>query len=212
MKRIMITRMRLASAVLAIASSALAGTESADSDLVIKLDLVESHYCLESDGGISLRAMLRLTYENTGLQGVILVRPTRVAGYKLLPLAKSEDTTEPVEVRFPKERVFDGRKLTAPRPNPKLFETLEPGRTLRREQDVLIFVADPAPSGRSLLGKEYSLEVEVDHWPDNPSSGERLRALWKDQGVLWMEALTSRPIELRIPKDPAAKRCVGRVD
>ena len=182
--------------------------------LVINPVLVESRYCLEPQGAVTLRLRLRLTYHNDGSQPLLLPRfysPSR------LTLVRVEDAgpnaAARVELPLPKRRMLDTTTLEQLRPNPELFDVIPPGGTFdERVTDVPIVARAGTSSREPLAVRDYLLRVVVDHWPDRRESGERLRDAWRGYGLLWIDPVETSSVKVRVNEAAEAAPCKGRVD
>lgn len=185
------------------------GVPSRGESLSIEPEVIESKYCLEPEDVVSFRVLLRLKYHNTGHACVIVPKVTRLSA-QMLFRDEEDFNANHVATRevFGKLRMYDTSKLDRSVPDPRLFDTIQPGATFdQRQRQVFIVVRPSFPRDVKLLGTEPYLQVEIDHWPDRRAPGEKLRESWKSHGQLLIDKVLSLPVRLRIEKEPPARPC-----
>jgi len=58
-----------------------------------------------------------------------------------------------------------------------------------------------------MLGADDELSIEVNPWPDKQRTGESLRKRWASSGLLWVDPVVSRRMELHIQDKPRIQYC-----
>lgn len=181
--------------------------------LIVEPELIESMYCGDDSGNISLRATLRFTYRNTSQQSILLPRFAQVLQYGLFADEESILANRPErQERYHVRRLFDISKLDRGRPDQQLFDSIPPGASKARVLEIFIFLRHPRRGGATLLGKDEYLRVEINQWFESKQRGEDLREQWREFGLLWIDNVVSTPLRLHIEKDPVPHRCPIRID
>ena len=105
----------------------------AGAPLVIDPYLDEAKYCLERDGGITLRITLGLWYRNVGQTPVVLSLVTLPLSYALFQDEASIQSKRPeVRKKFRRLVLFDAMGLDKGSPPEDFFDAIEPGAIFDR--------------------------------------------------------------------------------
>jgi hypothetical protein len=180
--------------------------------LAVSLTSLESSYCLDGKT-LNLELRLHFSYTNTLAVPILLLRITRLGGYSLSQAGNADTENRTVDrVTLNLSPALDTTKLRLDKPNPKLFEVVQPGETIRREQLLTIPVRPPRAKNGPALRGEYLLRVDLDHWPGNRAPINSLTRNWEEVGRLWTAEITSAPIKIKIAENPLTVPCGIRID
>lgn len=181
--------------------------------LVVEPSIVESRYCLDDTGALSLKLRVSFTYHNYSGSPIVLPLFEQIAQYTLFRDDESLFRNRPEgQERFRVRRIFDETKLNASRPSSGLFQILGGGEERYRIHQVVIFLRPPRRPGTSLLGSDHFLQVELNHWFGSRRAGETLQRTWRNFGLLWIDNIITPPVKLHIQKDPHPQPCPIRID
>jgi hypothetical protein len=175
--------------------------------------VVDSRYCRDPDGSVTLRLNLQLKYQNGSSSAILLPRFLRASGYELfadrvhLDAHKSE-----YRASYKRAAVLDTTKLASDQPDTNLFDVIEPLGTLGSR------MVDPSIPVRSrqgrapLAGRDVYVVIDIDHWPDKITTGRRLQKLWRSHGTLLIDKMETDALSIHIDQDPDTQACRDRVD
>jgi hypothetical protein len=184
----------------------------AGGDLGVAATVVNSRYCLGPNGAITLDLTVHFTYRNVGQASVVLPRFSRLSGYTLFrnegDLRAGRALTRAV---FHWGDIFDRLRIEPARPDPMLFEAVQPGGIAGREDEVTIPVSPERAGGLALLGTSVLAQFTIDNWPGHKHI-EKSRQVWAQLGTLWASQDTPPPVPISIESKPNPVRCVPRVD
>ncbi len=184
----------------------------AANDLSLEPELIQTKYCVEGKGVITVRATLRLRYRNTTGVPIILPLFSRLSSWQLFEKRTDIESGRPELIHTSKpDQILDTSRLDRTKPNPRLFRTIEPHATFEIPQEVWIPLR-PKGADQRRLGKDHYLRVEMNTWPDPENSGERLRQVWGAYGRLLAGRFLSEPVKIHIDHAPAAKPCPVQID
>lgn len=180
--------------------------------LAITSSVVDSRYCLGPNGGINLKLKVDFTYRNVGDAPVVLPRFSRLSGYTLFrddADLKAHKAAARSSFRLPD--IFHSLMVNPSKPSPILFESIPPGGTAGRTDEVSIPLTIPGKDGPALLGTSLLIQFTLDNWPGHEHIAAS-RHVWEPMGILWASEDTPPAMRLNIEKNPAAKACFSRVD
>lgn len=208
-------------------SSCLAGLlASEDGAPSVAVKVLEEKHCSGQPGipfrrlspdTITLQLHVMLRYRNPGSTRMILPRP----GNAVLFVSDGRTSNGRVEVRqqvgpriSPIDLQAPGMKLD--RPQDGLFGFISPNSEVEWLGEYLGFVVrDPLNTGRpGLLGRDVSLQLELDHAVVPEDLAKELRLNWRQFGRLWTGRVRSAPVPFDIPLSPSISPCapVYRLD
>ncbi len=183
-----------------------------DGPLRAEARVEQTDFCSQPKGGLMLRLVVRVRFENIGGKPLIIPRFFRVSGYSLFKGQRSAEMDQPEQrVTFRKAHIVDTTKLDHSAPNPELFDTLGPHGTVGRVLEVPILLRPAINAGASLFGKDHYARIEIDEWPDDRATGEELRQKWSEHGLLWIDKVALPLTKIHIDQDPTGRAC-GQVD
>jgi hypothetical protein len=175
-------------------------------NLTLQLSILDTKYCSEPGGGLTLRATVEAKYQNLGGETILLPQIGEVRNYSFY----ADHGTGPGEYesgeQFSRRDRFSRYDPNESIPNPSLFRPIQPG-TVVRPANYLVIIIFSAKNRGALLGKDHYLTVAIDHWTPSRRTGEKLRDRWKPYGLLWIDPMTSLPIKISIPTAPDAEHC-----
>jgi hypothetical protein len=207
----MMNSMRILSPVFLISLLTAAPAVGADG-LVVASSVVDSRYCLGPNGGISLKLRVDFTYRNIGDTPVVLPRFSRLSGYTVFrddADLKAQKATARISFRLPE--IFHTLMVDPSKPSPLLFESIPPGGTAGRIDEVSIPLTIPGKDGPTLLGTSPLVQFTLDNWPGDQHIAEA-RHVWEPLGILWASQDTPPAVRLKIESNPVPTRCFPRVD
>jgi hypothetical protein len=181
-------------------------------DLIVASSITDSRYCAGSNGVISLKLRVDFTYRNVGAAPVALPRFSRLSGYTLFrddADLKAHRTTVQISLRLPD--IFHTLMVDSSNPSPRLFESIPPGGTAVRTDEVLIPLAIAGRGRPTLIGTSPLVQFTLDNWPGHQHIAKS-RHVWEPLGVLWASQDTAPAVRLNIEKDPVVTACFPRVD
>jgi hypothetical protein len=184
----------------------------AATELLLEPEVIETRYCTERKGAITLRVTLQLRYTNTSEAPIIIPLFMRILSWQLFENAAGIESNRPdLSLSFRPYQVLDSSQLDRTKPDPKLFRTIGPQSSMELQMEVLIPLF---PEGRDKrrLGKDHYLRVEMDTWADPKHSGEPFRRAWEAYGRFLTGRFWSQPIKIHVEEEPAAKPCMIRID
>jgi hypothetical protein len=180
--------------------------------LVVTSSVADSRYCLGPGGEISLKLKVAFTYRNVGDSPVVLPRFSTLSGYALFrddADLKAQRAT--VRVSFRLRDIFHTLMADPSKPSSRLFESIPPGGTADRTDEVSIPLRSPGKDGPPLLGTSPLVQFTLDNWPGHQHIAKS-RHVWEPMGVLWASQDTPLAVRLDIERNPVAKACFPRVD
>ena len=181
--------------------------------LTVEPELIESRYCGEDSGNLTLLVSVKFRYRNISQNTILLPLFFQFAQYGLFTDEQSLSANRPDRVeRVRVRRLFDIAKLDGTKPDQKLFDSMAPGSSRSRILEIPIFLRSPGRSRLPLLGSDVYLRVEINQWFENRKAGEDLRRRWREFGFLWIDNVWSEPLRLHIERDPVPQRCSVRID
>jgi hypothetical protein len=184
----------------------------AANDLLLEAELIQTRYCAEANGVISVRPKLQLRYRNTSGVPIILPLFSVLSSWQMFEKLTDTDSDRPELMQASKpDQILDTSRLDRTKPNPLLFRTIEPQATFEIPEEVRIAVR-PKGQDQRLLGKDHYLRVEINTWPDPANSSKGLQQVWKAYGRLLAGRFLSEPVKIHIDHSPAAKHCPDRID
>jgi hypothetical protein len=180
--------------------------------LVVAPSVVNSRYCLGSEGAINLKVTVDFTYRNVGTMPVVLPRFSKLSGYTLYrDEADFKAHRVAAQSLFRLADIFDTLKVEPSNPSPLLFEAIPPGGTAGRMDEVVIPLGIPGKDRSKLAGKSLLLQFTLDNWPGHDHI-EESRRVWGPLGTLWARQDTTLPVPVTIESRPTPVRCFPRVD
>ena len=189
----------------------LAPSLPADNTLTAEASIVKGIYCSLPNSDIDLLVNFTVTYRNGLGSPVILATPNLVKGYRLFRDEEDVALNRPVR-KFvsASTAMFEASKIDRLKPDPALFETVQPEGVAHRIYNVQLLVGGPGV--HSLESDDYYLLVSIDTWPANRRSGESLARSWERWGKLWLNPIQLPPMRLHVEKAPEIRPCPLRVD
>jgi hypothetical protein len=183
----------------------------ADNTLTAEGSIAKSTYCSVPNGHIDLWVNFTVKYRNRLGSPVILATPNLVRGYKLFRDAEDVALNRPVR-KFvsASSEMFEPSKMDHSKPDPALFEIVQPEGVAHRIHNVQLLVSGPGV--HRLESGDYYLQVSIDTWPADRSFGESLARSWERWGKLWLNPITLPPMRLQVEKAPGIRPCPLRVD
>lgn len=187
-----------------------ADAECPDCALKVTTSPLTRIFCPTNAEMANLRWRLRVHFENTGKQPLILYRGS--GGAPTISISKSlEDAQKGIE----EKRIASSLHLIGEFDKgvdlEQYFVTLKPGESFDSETHVNVPVMkDNRPSTRRALrpGDHY-LKITVITSPDTEteSLSETLRAKWRQKGYLWTRNVNSEPMPFKLEENPVLSDC-----
>jgi hypothetical protein len=171
--------------------------------LKITASLAEQTYCSASN----LRLTIHLTITNIGDEPLILDRDyfaiihTSITGSELAGQG-------PRKFEFNNQIIMQFFKMNDSRPDAKLFITLKPKEAFVTSIHDYI----PAHDGDKTHGEFLKPGIYVHQsvllpWGGRSRLGDELQKKWKQYGFLWVEPLTTEPIQFSVDRSPTIGDC-----
>lgn len=164
--------------------------------LELNAEIVSQNYCAVNQDSSSLELRLKLRFRNMGNQRLILYR-----GHDFFYQTKIRSApgtpSGPYEVWVVNSRYFDEEVEAIDQVSPgKVFVTLAPGGTYSTEIMVGVgVVTERVDRGDSAIREgDHTLQLIASTWYQSRALAQKLRQAWQSKGVLWTDALDSRPI------------------
>jgi len=193
--------------------SLLAAVPAVGADgLVAASSVTDSRYCLGPNGGISSKLKVSFTYRNVGDVPIALPRFSRLSGYAVFrddADLKAQKTATRISYRL--RDIFRTLMVDPSKPSPLLFESIPPGGTAGRMDEVSIPLTIPGRAAPALLGSSLLIQFTLDNWPGHQHI-ETSRHVWEPFGILWAGRDTAPAVRLNVEKNPTATACFPRVD
>lgn len=177
------------------------GTEA---QLQLSTSIIEQRYSVEA-GSRLLRLMLNLTYSNTGNRPILLDKKSSLVYRKLLSSnleaasARKYDYDESSSFIDARSMQAAGMRLEST-PEKEAFITLKPGESFSLRKELILRLYDGTKDTEDFLhsGSRF-LQLKVATWyyfadPDT------YREKWRDEGYLWSQDITSRPMLLTVER------------
>lgn len=179
---------------------------TAKQPLVLTVEIISQQYCALNSDLTSLQMRLKLRYTNTGDQKLILYK-----GHDLFYQTKVRaSSTGADEVTFLNSRYFDDEPEPIEGSSPsRVFVVLPPGATYEREIVMGMGVAgQPSNPGKQTIGEgEHSLQLIVSTWYKSRSLAQKLRQQWERRGLLWFDAVASKPVLFTVERPSSLVPC-----
>ena len=181
--------------------------------LAIEPSVLDSKYCLEAHGAVTLRLRMRLRYHNNGTRPVLTPRFYGLLGYKLFRDQDSVARNRPEgQVKFRKQQMLDTAQLDRSKPDPRFFEIVAPGASFAGNSAEVLLLVRSGSGRRSLPDGDRFLRLTIDHWPDRRAPGERLRRSWAALGLLWLDPVESSAGKINVDLKSEPRPCGGHID
>ena len=179
---------------------------TAKQPLVLTVEIISQQYCTINSDLTSLQMRLKLRYTNVGNEKLILYK-----GHDLFYQTKIRAlSTGADEVTFLNSRYFDEEPEPIEQPSPsRVFVILAPGATYEREIVMGMGVAGQVSNlGNQTIGEGgHSLQLIVSTWYKSRSLAQKLRQQWERKGLLWFDAVASKPIPFTVERPNSLRPC-----
>lgn len=178
-----------------------------NSGLKLRTSIVTERHCY--NGGETLRIHLRLLYQNSTDQKLILYKGSSLVSQYLVSrtvrAATKKHYVEVVrnEITFPSEsEPVDSASPGEP------FALIEPGKSFTTEAEVDIPVRDKSdPESGFLDPGRYVLQIVISTWLQSPDLALRLKRRWRRFGRLWYRPVVSLPMSFIVRRERLAVKC-----
>jgi hypothetical protein len=186
-----------------------AQVNSAKQPLVLTVEMIGQQYCTVNPDLAALQMRLRLRYTNVGSQKLILYKGHDLF-YQTKIRAVSTDSAKPYEITFLNSRYFDEEPEPIEQPSPsRVFVVLPAGATFERELVIGVLIAgqDAGRGAQAIRDGEHTLQLTVSTWYKSKSLAQKMRQQWERKGLLWFDAVTSRPIRFIAERSQSLVPC-----
>lgn len=180
--------------------------QSAEVRLQLSTSVIEQRYSVEK-GHRLLRLMLNLTYSNIGNRPILLDKKSSLVYRKLL--SSNLKAASKRKYDYDESSTFiDTRSMQAAEmradssPEKEAFVNLKPGDSYSLKKELVLRLYDGTKDTDGFLhpGTRF-LQLRVATWYYF-ADPQKYRELWRDEGYLWSENITSVPMSLKIEKRP----------
>jgi hypothetical protein len=204
----------------------LAQTEVGGEGLTARAEITEQKYCLgEPLGGsfvtdlrpdaITLQLTTVVSYRNVSTHSIIyLVNPDA----QIVLSHNLDDATQRKHQTLlrlidpqPRSVLRDPSYFESERPNAGFFILGPTSSGLSVRYTAILQVHNPSHRGTDLRGKTVFFQLDLNFARIPDQTARDLESRWRPYGVLWAGRIRTQPIEISIPKDPKAFKCLSEL-
>jgi hypothetical protein len=173
-------------------------------ELQLTKEIVSQRYCKGDAELDALDLNLKLRFENTGNQPLILYKSSdQIVQQIIQNVYGGNEVNSTLSWMMSGEWKVDESSLD------KLFVVLPPNKTYEMQTSARVFVT------RGVVGKiagavgngEHFLQIRVAAWHGSQELADNLQQSWKQSGFLWTNSILSLPMKFKVDIKRKLSRC-----
>jgi hypothetical protein len=174
-------------------------------EVQLTTEIVSRRYCKGDNEPDALDLNLKLSFENTGNQPLILYKSSdRIVQQIVRDIDGNIEFDSRLGWLTSSKREVDESSLG------KSFAVLPPNKIYEMQTTARIFVAREGTGKTSdAIGNgEHLLQVRVASWHGAQELADRLQQSWEQSGLLWTNSILSLPMKFKVDSKRKLSRCV----